>query len=283
MSTFGTSTTAIVVTTASPCDAAAGNYVAGVLKAPVLYTAPGNLPAPTASALATLHVQSVLVLGGTLAVSDAVVNQLKGTGYAVTRIAGSDVWLPLATLDALHALGIRHVLILGGPLAVPSSVDSSLSSLSSLGITSERLAGTDVLSTAVVVAGRDDGFDRDHRLHPRRDRPDDQCRRSGHVPVPVEIAAGQPAGRGIVAADGLRLQRGHRCDVRDHRGVGTGRRHLDQRCHLDRGEALVGNSALRRHDRSDRDADEHAQGGHNLPRAVPGPDDRLPRVPRSGL
>lgn len=57
--------------------------------------------------------------------------------------------LPQATRDALTSLGIDHVVIVGGPLAVPAGVEGALSSL---GITSERIAGANALETAARLA-----------------------------------------------------------------------------------------------------------------------------------
>lgn len=204
--TFPTSSTAVLATSADPFDAAAGNYLAGVLKAPVLYTAPGSLPTATSDALSSMHVKSVLVLGGPLAISASVVTKLKGAGYTVTRISGTTVYqtaqavadhfgaatvgitgsssptaviaagyepgdlqatgplayagpfpvlysstsgLPSATVDALKSLGIRQAIILGGSLAVPASVEATLTSL---GITSQRLTGANNDTTAAKVA-----------------------------------------------------------------------------------------------------------------------------------
>jgi putative cell wall-binding protein len=92
-------------------DALAGSYLAGTFPAkngsdagaPILLTATDSLPQPTINALAALKTSDVVVLGGTAAVSDAVVTELKGLTstntnptdkvtkhLTVTRIGGQD-------------------------------------------------------------------------------------------------------------------------------------------------------------------------------------------------
>lgn len=71
-------------------DALASAYLAGRRSAPILLTTRDTLPAVTADALRTLGARSVTVLGGTAAVGDAVVDELRAAGHAVDRIAGTD-------------------------------------------------------------------------------------------------------------------------------------------------------------------------------------------------
>ena len=71
-------------------DALAGSTLAGSLDAPVLLTATGVLPEETGRALGELGAQEVVVLGGTAAVSDAVLADLRGRGLAVRRLSGAD-------------------------------------------------------------------------------------------------------------------------------------------------------------------------------------------------
>ena len=56
---------------------------------PVLLTGSDELPAVTRQALADLGVQQVTVVGGTSAIGEGVVAQLRGHGYQVQRVAGS--------------------------------------------------------------------------------------------------------------------------------------------------------------------------------------------------
>jgi putative cell wall-binding protein len=71
-------------------DAVAGSYVAGVGHYAMLLTAINALPGPTLTALQNLKARSVLILGGTSAVSTAVENDLRNRGFFVARIAGTD-------------------------------------------------------------------------------------------------------------------------------------------------------------------------------------------------
>lgn len=72
-------------------DALAGSAVAGAWDAPVLLTRPGALPGATVNELARLQPESVVVLGGTTAVSDAVMDQITDvTGAPVERWSGTD-------------------------------------------------------------------------------------------------------------------------------------------------------------------------------------------------
>jgi len=59
-------------------DGLSGSAAAGELGGPLLLTAPGGLPVSVATELARLKPRRVVVLGGTSAVSDAVVLQLRG-------------------------------------------------------------------------------------------------------------------------------------------------------------------------------------------------------------
>jgi len=56
---------------------------------PLLLTQQGAVPQATLNALNDLAIENVLVMGGTLAVSDAAVAQLTAAGYTVQRIAGT--------------------------------------------------------------------------------------------------------------------------------------------------------------------------------------------------
>lgn len=73
-------------------DALAGAAIAGRDNAPVLLTTATRLPAQTASALAALQPNRIVVLGGTGAVSSTVAAQLAryARSGAVTRLQGSD-------------------------------------------------------------------------------------------------------------------------------------------------------------------------------------------------
>lgn len=71
-------------------DAAAVSGPAAAAGSPVLLTSPNSLPKVTATALADRDVKSVTVVGGTGAVSNKVVTQLKRSGISVRRLGGDD-------------------------------------------------------------------------------------------------------------------------------------------------------------------------------------------------
>ncbi len=86
----GALTTAVLATGTSFPDAEAASTLSYADHLPVLLTTPSRLSAPAVSAIETLHVRQVLVIGGPLAVSDAVVASLQTHGVSVLRIAGAD-------------------------------------------------------------------------------------------------------------------------------------------------------------------------------------------------
>ena len=69
-------------------DALAAAYLAGHRTAPTLLTAETSLPAPTSAALRSLGTRSVIIVGGTSAVSTAVEDQLKAAGFTTSRVSG---------------------------------------------------------------------------------------------------------------------------------------------------------------------------------------------------
>jgi putative cell wall-binding protein len=87
---LGGSPTAIVATGLAFPDALSGSPASYAAAFPVLLTDPSNLSAPTQSALGTLGIKQVLLLGGTAAVSANVANQISQMGITVSRIGGAD-------------------------------------------------------------------------------------------------------------------------------------------------------------------------------------------------
>ena len=90
--TFDGLRTAIIATGTSFPDALAASAPAFSGPHPILLTEPNRLPASTRDALVDLDVQQVLVMGGTAAVSPAVVEAIRDTGdvVRVQRVAGAD-------------------------------------------------------------------------------------------------------------------------------------------------------------------------------------------------
>ncbi|MDS8741894.1 cell wall-binding repeat-containing protein, partial [Streptococcus pneumoniae] len=71
-------------------DALAGVPLAKKHDAPLLLSRTAKLPADTYEEIKRLGAKTVHVLGGTGAISDAVVKQLKSDGITVERISGAD-------------------------------------------------------------------------------------------------------------------------------------------------------------------------------------------------
>ncbi len=99
-SRFSTASTVFVATGASFPDALAGAPAAARAKGPVLLTERGSLPAPTAAELARLNPSVIVVLGGTGAVSDAVVAKLRGFAGKVVRWSGATRYDTAARISA---------------------------------------------------------------------------------------------------------------------------------------------------------------------------------------
>jgi SpoIID/LytB domain protein len=107
--TFASSEVAIIARGEGTfADGLAANFLAGVLGAPTLLTSTGSLPQITADTLSALGVKTVKVLGGTGAISDAVLNQLDAT-YDVQRISGPNRYATAAAVAKAGAGSIGTV------------------------------------------------------------------------------------------------------------------------------------------------------------------------------
>lgn len=74
----------------SPADALTGGAAAGAAHRPLVLTATASMPQWLRDEIAALGPRTAVVLGGTAAVSDQVVNELRGAGFTVDRAAGAD-------------------------------------------------------------------------------------------------------------------------------------------------------------------------------------------------
>jgi len=82
---------AYIATDATFADALAGAAAAGHLHDPILLVTPGQIPAATAQELTRLRPQSIVILGGPLAVSQSVAGSLaRYTSGPISRLAGPD-------------------------------------------------------------------------------------------------------------------------------------------------------------------------------------------------
>jgi len=89
--TFPAADVAVIVSGQQFPDALSAAPLAGAYRAPVLLVKPTSLPSGLLDELDRLGVERIIVVGGTSAVSEATVAQLRSNGYAdITRIAGSD-------------------------------------------------------------------------------------------------------------------------------------------------------------------------------------------------
>ncbi len=81
-------------------DALAAGAAAARANAPILLVGTNSLPAATATELARLDPDKIVVMGGTSMVSDAVVQALKSHAATVSRVAGADRYATAVNLSA---------------------------------------------------------------------------------------------------------------------------------------------------------------------------------------
>ena len=117
----GTGTRVLLATGETYPDALAAAHLAGARSAPILLVTRTAVPAATADALRDLGATSVTVLGGTGAIDDAVLTELRADGYTVDRIAGTDRYetarlvAERAGADAVGIVdGSRTAIVAGG-------------------------------------------------------------------------------------------------------------------------------------------------------------------------
>lgn len=102
-------------------DAALAASVAGKIGMPVLLTPTNSLSSTTAGALESLAPDLVVVVGGPLAISDAVVAAIESLGFVVKRIYGVDVDGTAAAL-ASYDQTLAGFLGPTGPAGAPGSI-----------------------------------------------------------------------------------------------------------------------------------------------------------------
>jgi len=81
-------------------DALTASALGALAGSPVLLTSPSQLPRSTSDELTRLQPQKIVVLGGTSAVSDAVLTAAKAYSPSVSRVSGSDRFATNASADA---------------------------------------------------------------------------------------------------------------------------------------------------------------------------------------
>ena len=197
LDTFPDGAGSIVLATGQTfADALAANGLAGALGAPILLTTTDELPEVTEEALTTLGPDTIYVMGGTAAVSQAVEDGLAGD-YDIERVEGQNRWetaaaagaaidatddsIPVTTDDGLGSTsdGITAVLANGlnfpdavsaGPVAFAGRLpvllteagripDATSTALEDLGIEHVLLiGGTTVINDSIETALEADGY-----------------------------------------------------------------------------------------------------------------------------
>lgn len=109
----GSDTVYVATGTAFP-DALAAGALAGQQGAPILLTRPGALPEAVAAELSRRDPARVIVLGGSTAVSEDVVDQIETLGLPVTRIAGANRFETAARVAELRETGAETAWVATG-------------------------------------------------------------------------------------------------------------------------------------------------------------------------
>ncbi|HVM52903.1 MAG TPA: cell wall-binding repeat-containing protein [Acidimicrobiales bacterium] len=121
-------TVALLASGRSFADALAASYLSGAGQLPLLLTEPHGLPADLTDTLRALNVEGVLVLGGTAAVNESVVDQLESEGFDVDRLAGDDRYetarriAELLPQDAVGSFGAGRAAIVATGEAFPDAL-----------------------------------------------------------------------------------------------------------------------------------------------------------------
>jgi putative cell wall-binding protein len=170
--------TAILATNQSFTDAASASAVAYTNHFPLLLTGQDTLSPAAAAALSNDSIQQLLVMGGPIAISDNVVNQVEAMGITVLRIAGQDF---TDTSQRLARFELASTATLGGQrngldydpfyLSIARGdyyTDAIVVSRMSVGVpilltwdpnSTSQPGGTDYLGTFLTAAGQGTGLD----------------------------------------------------------------------------------------------------------------------------
>ena len=165
--------------TAGFADALGGGALATSMGAPLLLTETGSLSSSTRAYLDQVGVDRAVVVGGTAAVADAVLTEMRGLGMTVSRIAGANRYATaaaiaeeahdggdLALLDGLSAnawvSGFAASTIDGGAIlltagsTIPDETAAALSSLSAAPLVCAPEVSSSVCSAADTAMNGDD-------------------------------------------------------------------------------------------------------------------------------
>ena len=104
---FAQADTVIIATGADFADALCASGLAGCVEGPVLLTDPKSLSSPAAADIKRLKATRAIIVGGPVAVSPNVANQLKELGVKVERLGGSNRY-ETATIIGSRVLSYGH-------------------------------------------------------------------------------------------------------------------------------------------------------------------------------
>lgn len=110
-------------------DGLAGGPLAARLDAPLLFTETTDVPAATLDALDYLGTTRITVLGGTAAVSEAVVTSLKDAGFEVRRLSGASRILTAIAIAQQHGAASGTAVLVSSqsfPDALAAAVPAAL-------------------------------------------------------------------------------------------------------------------------------------------------------------
>jgi putative cell wall-binding protein len=107
-------------------DALVAGPPAGLDSAPVLLTAPNELPASVAAEIRRLRPTEIVIVGGTRAVSSRVQSQLTPLASAVTRIGGVDRYATAALLSRERISGTGGTAYIATGLRYPDAVSAGV-------------------------------------------------------------------------------------------------------------------------------------------------------------
>lgn len=109
----------------NPADALAAAGLAGVKDAPILLTSPAKLEPIVITELNRLQAKKVYVLGGTSAVSEKVVSDLKEAGKQVLRISGSNRYQTAEKINEAAGLTANPKAIVVNGVTVADALSAS--------------------------------------------------------------------------------------------------------------------------------------------------------------
>ncbi|MEC3884616.1 cell wall-binding repeat-containing protein [Halobacillus sp. HZG1] len=124
-----TSEKAVVLARAdNPADALASASLAGVKDAPILLTSTNSLPSSVHNELKRLGAEKVYALGGTNAISNGVISDLKVKGYSVERVSGKNRFETASAINEEAGTNNNSEAILVNGLTVADALSASSNS-----------------------------------------------------------------------------------------------------------------------------------------------------------